>query len=81
VLTPTQPLRYLRIDNQSAHPLYVDFGVAATAASIPLKACGSAGDGTGGFLEFKPDSTGFIPSGYLSVYSGTTGSPFTVKWG
>jgi hypothetical protein len=80
-LTPTQPLRYLRIVNQSVHPLYVDFGVAATAASIPLSACTTAGDGTGGVLEFKPDGMGFMPSAYLSLYGGTTAAAYTVKYG
>jgi hypothetical protein len=73
--------RYLLIVNQSAHVIWVDFGQTATAASIPLAACGTAGDGTGGSLEFKGDGLGFVPTGAVSVYGATTGSAFTLKSG
>ena len=82
VLAANPYIRYLRITNQSAHPMYVDFGQVATDASIPLNACGTAGDGTGGSIEFKGSQEGgFVPTGFVSLLSGTTGSAFTVKWG
>ena len=77
----TENLRYLLIVNQSIGVLYVDFDQTATAASIPLKACGVAGDGSGGALEYGPGGGGFIPQGPMSVLGATTGQAFTVKTG
>jgi hypothetical protein len=73
--------RYLLIINQSVHVLWVDLSITATVASIPLAPCTTAGDGTGGSLEFKGAGGDFIPTGALSIYGATTGSQFTVKSG
>jgi DNA-directed RNA polymerase subunit RPC12/RpoP len=73
--------RYILIVNQGTETLYVDFDQTATAASIPLKACTVAGDGSGGSLEYPGGGGALVPNGPLSVLGATTGHAYTIKTG
>jgi hypothetical protein len=72
--------RYFLLQNLSNTVLWVNFGVTAVQdqPSIALKACGTAGDGTGGAIVFEGS---FVPTGSISIIGPTTGSKFSCKEG
>jgi hypothetical protein len=67
--------RYLRIQNQSAGVLWVrETGTAAASgASMALKACTVAGDGTGGAFVYEGL---FVCTSAISIFGAVTGQAF-----
>ena len=73
VLAANPGMTSFLIQNQDTHALNLAFGVAATSSvyHVILKACSSAGDGTGGVYT---DQTGMIWNGAIYCYAQGAGT-------
>lgn len=67
--------QYLLIQNLSAGDLWVNFGIAAVAASPSIKIT------AGGNFEYSAGGTGVVPTALVSIIGATTGQSFTAKEG